>query len=61
VPRSKEETNEEKRARKAQVKKERQMARIQKKATKEVFKEELLYRTGQVSDDVAGKAVFRYS
>jgi protein LTV1 len=61
VPRSKEETMEDKRARKGQVKKERQMARIQKKATKEVFKEEFLSRTGQVSDDVAGKAVFRYS
>ncbi|CAB9499745.1 LTV1 homolog (Saccharomyces cerevisiae) [Seminavis robusta] len=62
VARSKKETKEEKAARKAQVKKERQMARIQKKATKEVFKEEFLNQTGAgMSDDVAGRAVFRYS
>jgi len=62
VPRKKQETPEEKKARKAQVKKERQVARIQKKATKEVYKEEFMNRTAQgTGDDVAGNSVFRYS
>ena len=60
--RKKKETPEERKARKAQVKQERQMARVQKKATKEVFKEEHLKRADVCAvDDLAGKAVFRYS
>lgn len=57
------ETAAEKKARKALVKKERQLARIQKKMTKEIFKDELHKRATNdaISDDVAGKAVFKYS
>lgn len=62
VARQKKETPEEKRARKAQVKQERQVARLQKKVTKEVFKDEFLNRTDQgVTDDVGGVSVFRYT
>ena len=62
VARKKQETKEEKRARKAQVKKERQVARIQKKVTREVYKDEFINRSAQgTTDDVAGMAVFRYS
>ena len=62
IARQKNETKEEKKARKADVKQERQMARIQKRATREVFKEEFEKRsTGLIVDDVAGKTVFRYS
>jgi protein LTV1 len=62
VARNREETNEEKKARKQAIKQEREMARIQKKATKEVFKEEFQKRAVDVSSDaVAGKTVFRFS
>lgn len=62
MARQKDETREDKKARKAAVKQERQMARIQKRATREVFREEFEKRvTGQLVDDVAGKTVFRYS
>ena len=62
IARNREETKEEKKARKEQIKKERQMARIQKKATKEVFKEEFQKHASNMgADDVAGKTVFRYS
>lgn len=62
LARKRKEMPEEKKARKAQVKKERQLARIQKKATKEVFKDEFLKRADLCAvDDVAGKAIFRYS
>jgi protein LTV1 len=62
VARYKNETAEEKRARKAALKQERQMARIQKKVTREVFQEEFAKRSVSVhADDVAGKTVFRYS
>ena len=60
--RNREESNEEKKARKQAIKRERQMARIQKKATAEVFKEEFQKRSVDYGvDDVAGKTVFRYS
>lgn len=60
--RNKEESNEEKKARKQAIKRERQMARIQKKATQEVFKEEFQKRSIDYGiDNVAGKTVFRYS
>lgn len=62
VARGKKETPEEKRLRKMQVKKDRQIARIQKKVTREVYKDEFMNRSSQgVSDDVAGMNVFRYS
>ncbi|GAX19944.1 protein LTV1 [Fistulifera solaris] len=60
--RNKKESNEEKKTRKQAIKRERQMARIQKKATAEVFKEEFQKRAVDYGvDDVAGKTVFRYS
>jgi len=61
--RSKKETPAEKKARKAAVKKERQIARIQKKVVRDVFREE--FEKHQVvdvgGDACAGKTVFRYS
>jgi protein LTV1 len=60
--RKKAETAEEKKARKDGIKQDRQMARITKKVTKELFNEEFQRRSGDViSDDVGGKSVFRYS
>jgi protein LTV1 len=62
VARKKNETAEERKARKKAVKEERQVARIQKKMMKEAIHEEFAKRTGNVDvDDVAGKSVFRYS
>lgn len=62
LARTKNETPEEKRARKAALKQERQMARIQKKVTREIFQEEFAKRAVAVqADDVGGKTVFRYS
>jgi len=59
--RSKTETAEEKRLRKLNVKKERQLARMQKKMMKEAFNEELSKRHQEVLvDDVGGKSVFRF-
>ena len=62
LARKKNESAEEKRARKAALKQERQMARIQKKVTREIFQEEFAKRSVALqADDVAGNAVFRYS
>ena len=59
--RKKKETAEEKKARKAAVKQERQLARMQKKMMKEVYAEEFSKRTHEVLvDDVGGKSVFRF-
>ena len=59
--RRKQETVQEKKARKAAVKRERQMARIQKKVTRDVFQEEFAKHAVNVGGDaVAGKPVFRY-
>mmetsp|Transcript_3975 Transcript_3975/g.8669 ORF Transcript_3975/g.8669 Transcript_3975/m.8669 type:complete len:216 (+) Transcript_3975:127-774(+) len=61
VRRSKSETAEEKKFRKLTVKKERQLARMQKKMMKEAFNEEFSKRQHEViSDDVGGKSVFRF-
>lgn len=59
--RRKNETKEQKKARKLQVKKEREMARIQKKMMKEAFSQEFSKRAQEVLvDDVGGKSVFRF-
>ena len=59
--RSKNETAEEKKLRKLTVKKERQLARMQKKLMKEAFTEEFSRRQQDVIvDDVGGKSVFRF-
>merc|ERR1712166_904344 len=59
--RSKNETAEEKKLRKLNVKKERQLARMQKKIMKEAFNEEFSKRQQEaVSDDVGGTSVFRF-
>lgn len=56
------ETLEEKKARKLLVKRERELARIQKKMTKQVFAEEFSKRTALIGEDnIAGKTVFRFS
>ena len=61
VGRSKKETPEEKKLRKLQVKKERQLARMQKKMMKEAFNDEFSRRQHDVIvDDVGGKSVFRF-
>jgi protein LTV1 len=61
VSRSKNETAEEKKLRKLNVKKERQLARMQKKMMKEAFNEEFSKRHHEVlTDDVGGKTVFRF-
>jgi protein LTV1 len=61
VPRPKNETAEDRKNRKLVVKKERELARIQKKMTKEAFDDEFRRRAGpMVHDDVAGKTVFRF-
>ena len=59
--RQKNETKEEKKARKLAVKKEREIARIQKKLMKDAFKDEFAKRSEVTGDDVGGKSVFRYS
>jgi len=60
--RKKNETAEEKKARKLAVKEEREIARMQKKMMKEAFKDEFIKRSGDVvANDVAGKSVFRYA
>ena len=59
--RKKNETAEEKKMRKQNVKKERQLARMQKKMMKEAFSEEFGRRAHDVLvDDVGGKSVFRF-
>ena len=60
--RKKNETQEEKKARKQAVKEDRQIARIQKKMMREAIMEEIGNRSGNGdAHDVAGKTVFRYS
>lgn len=59
--RNKKETKEEKKARKLAVKKEREIARIQKKMMKEAFKDEFALRSEDATDEMGGKSVFRYS
>jgi protein LTV1 len=62
IARQKGESAEEKRCRKNAIKREREMARIQKKKTREIFQEEFQKRSIDVmSDDIAGKSVFRYA
>ena len=62
IGRSKDETPEEKRARKLLVKRERELARLQKKITRQVYSEEFQKHAAVVGDDpVAGKTVFRFS
>jgi protein LTV1 len=59
--REKEETVEEKKARKLQVKQERQLSRMQKKMMKEAFHSEFNKRaTDVLADDVGGRTVFRF-
>ena len=59
--RRKHETSEEKRLRKLNVKKERQLARMQKKMMKEAYNDEFGKRQEQILvDDVGGKSVFRF-
>lgn len=58
--RAKTETAEEKKARKALIKQERQLARIQKKVTRQVFSEEFEKRVPTAADDLACKTVFRF-
>jgi protein LTV1 len=60
--RRKEETKEEKKARKAAVKQERQIARMEKKMMKFAIDDEFSKRTANVNaNDVGGKTVFKYS
>lgn len=61
VPRPKAETAEERKLRKQMVKKERELARIQKKMTKEAFDDEFRRRAAPMLDDIAGKTVFRFA
>jgi protein LTV1 len=62
VPRPRNESGEERKNRKLLVKKERELARIQKKMTKAAFDDEFRRRAGPlVHDDVAGKTVFRFA
>jgi protein LTV1 len=62
IGRSKDETPDEKRARKLLIKRERELARLQKKITRQVFSEEFQKHAAVVGDDpVAGKTVFRFS
>jgi protein LTV1 len=59
--RKKEESVEEKKMRKLNVKKEREMARMQKKMMKQAFSDEFGKRAAEVlNDDVGGKTVFRF-
>ena len=60
--RRKEETKEEKKARKAAVKQERQIARIEKKMMRFAINDEFSKRTTSINaNDVGGKTVFKYS
>lgn len=60
--RRKEETKEEKKARKAAVKQERQIARIEKKMMRFAINDEFSKRTASINaNDVGGKTVFKYS
>lgn len=65
--RQKEESTEEKKIRKAIIKRERQIARIQKKVTREVYEQEFakhsvaVHGVGGSGDPIAGRPVFRYS
>jgi protein LTV1 len=60
--RRKEETKEEKKARKAAVKQERQIARMEKKMMRFAINDEFSKRTANVNaNDVGGKTVFKYS
>lgn len=60
--RDRDESKEDKKARKAAVREARQVSRIQKKMMQEAFGEEFERRRGAgAEDDVAGKSVFRYS
>lgn len=61
VARNKAETVEQKRARKLLVKRERELARLQKKLTKQIYTEEFQKHAVAVDDVVAHKTVFRYS
>jgi protein LTV1 len=59
--RKKEESIEEKKMRKLNIKKERQISRMQKKMMKEAFSDEFSKRATEVlNDDVGGKTVFRF-
>ncbi|KAG7350582.1 low temperature viability protein [Nitzschia inconspicua] len=59
--RRKNESAEEKKLRKLNVKKERQLARMQKKLMKKAFTDEFTKRQQEVMvDDVGGKSVFRF-
>ncbi|KAL3935925.1 MAG: hypothetical protein SGARI_002769 [Bacillariaceae sp.] len=59
--RRKNETAEEKRLRKLTIKKERQLARMQKKIMKEAYNDEFGKRQDQIlGDDVGGKSIFRF-
>jgi protein LTV1 len=59
--RNKSETTLEKKARKALVKQERHVARVQKKVTREIFQDEFQKRAINVgADETQGKTVFRY-
>lgn len=60
--RNKQESKEEKKLRKMAVKKEREIARIQKKMMKEAFRDEFdKHQVATVDDAVGGASVFRYS
>ena len=62
VKRSKDETPEEKRIRKLMIKRERELARIQKKITKEIYNSEMQKHMPMISEDhMTGKTVFRFS
>lgn len=59
--RSKNKNKDDKKMRKLTVKKERQVARMQKKMMKEAFSDEFAKRQQEVAvDDVGGKTVFRF-
>lgn len=61
VARSRLETPEEKKGRKLLVRRERELARIQKKMTREVYAEEFQKRCTVGDQDLAGRTVFRFS
>jgi protein LTV1 len=62
MKRSKDETPAEKRIRKLVTKRERELARIQKKMTREIYHEEMRKHLPMISEDnIAGKTVFRFS
>ncbi len=60
--RKKNESKEDKKARKKAIKEERQISRIQKKMMREAFEDEFSKRAGPaIGNDVAGKSIFKYS